>query len=818
MEDYERLGAFYLGRRYDPDARTPTPELILYDSKDLSTHAVLMGMTGSGKTGLGIALIEEAAIDGIPVIAIDPKGDLANLALTFPRLLPEDFEPWVDSGEATRDGATVSEYAAKVARRWRDGLAEWGQGADRIERLRSAAEVEIFTPGSAAGTPVCALRSFSAPPRNVLADPDALRERIASAASSLLALIGIDADPIRSREHILISKVLEHSWGAGRSLGMADLIREVQSPPFERVGVFDVESFYPSRDRTGLAMELNNLLASPGFAAWMDGVPLELPRFLRTESGKPKISVFSIAHLSEAERMFFVTLLLNEVLAWMRTQSGTGSLRAIVYMDEVFGYFPPVKNPPSKTPMLTLLKQARAFGVGMVLATQNPVDLDYKGLANAGSWFIGRMQTQRDMDRVLEGLEGASAAAGAHFDRAQFERWIAGLGKRVFLLNNVHDDAPVLMQTRWVLSYLRGPLTRDHIQRLSVHRPAESPVRTAPPPTVAPPSGSSSVTGSSPRATDEPSQPLLPPEVPQRFVPAHRSPRAGEHRYFRPSLLGTAKVHYVSAKNDVDHWETVTWGAAVDPERESAPWDEAVRLAERPDLESEALESGSYGALPSWITGAKRFGRLGREFAQHVYQNQRLTIFAAEGTPLVSSVDETEADFRMRLRQELRERRDAEIEKLRGKFAPKLARLEERIRRAEDKVEKEREQYEEKRTGSMISFGVTVLGALFGRKLASAGNVGRAASSARSVTRAAREKADIARAEESLEVLQEDRDQLQKEFDGQVEAIQLEIDPQTVELETVEITPRKGDIDVEEVLLVWEPWRVDPRGVLQPDV
>ncbi len=284
--------------------------------------------------------------------------------------------------------------------------------------------------------------------------------------TSLLGLVGVEADPVKSREHILVSTILRVAWTEGRDLDLAGLIQQIQSPPVKRVGVLDVEAFFPSKDRFALAMTLNNLLAAPGFAAWMEGEPLDVQSLLYTPEGKPRVSIFSIAHLGDAERMFFVSLLLNQMVGWMRNQSGTTSLRALVYMDEIFGYFPPVANPPSKQPLLTLLKQARAFGVGVVLATQNPVDLDYKGLSNAGTWFIGRLQTERDKARVLDGLEGAAAGAGGRFDRGKMEETIAGLGNRIFLMNNVHEDAPVVFETRWAMSYLRGPLTRDQIKTL----------------------------------------------------------------------------------------------------------------------------------------------------------------------------------------------------------------------------------------------------------------------------------------------------------------------------------------------------------------
>ena len=380
-DDYEKLGSFYLGRVIGADgAATDAP--LLYDAKDLTTHGVCVGMTGSGKTGLCLALLEEAAIDGIPALAIDPKGDLGNLLLTFPQLRAEDFAPWIDPAEAARAGATPADYAKTVAERWRKGLADWGQSPERISAFRNAADVAIYTPGSTAGRPLRLLRSFDAPPPALASDPEAVRERLQAAVSSLLALLGIDADPIQSRESILLQNIVSAAWSKGENLDLAALIRAIQQPPFERVGVFDLESFYPAKERMALAMNLNNLLASPSFGAWLEGEPLDIARLLYTPEGKPRLSVLSIAHLSDGERMFFVTLLLSELVAWMRAQPGTQSLRALLYMDEIFGYFPPTANPPSKQPMLTLLKQARAYGVGVMLATQNPVDLDYKGLAN----------------------------------------------------------------------------------------------------------------------------------------------------------------------------------------------------------------------------------------------------------------------------------------------------------------------------------------------------------------------------------------------------------------------------------------------------
>ena len=460
---YEKLGVFYLGRPVDPATGETAAVPFLYDSKDLVTHALCVGMTGSGKTGLCVSLLEEAALDGVPALVIDPKGDLGNLLLTFPDLAPADFEPWVDPEAARRAGKSRADFAADQAAAWRDGLARWDEDGARIRRLREAAEFTLYTPGSSAGTPVSVLASFAAPPPALLADGDLLRDRIATTVSSLLALVGVDADPVRSREHILLSLLFERAWRDGRDLDLAALIQQVQAPPVDKVGVMPLDTFFPANDRFGLAMALNNLLASPGFESWLEGEPLDVDRLLYTPEGRPRVAIFSIAHLSETERMFFVSLLVAQVVGWVRSQAGTSSLRALLYMDEIFGFLPPVAEPPSKRPLLTLLKQGRAYGFGVVLATQNPVDLDYKGLSNIGTWFLGRLQTQRDKDRLLDGLEGA----GGTTDRGELDRLLSRLDKRVFLAHDVHEGAPVLFRTRWAMSYLAGPLSREQIKRLS---------------------------------------------------------------------------------------------------------------------------------------------------------------------------------------------------------------------------------------------------------------------------------------------------------------------------------------------------------------
>src|SRR4051795_4679199 len=585
---YEKLGAFYLGRPYDAARGEAAPAPLLYDSRDLLTHAVAVGMTGSGKTGLLIGLLEEAAIDHIPALVIDPKGDLADLLLTFPELRPADFAPWVDPDAAARAGRTPEAFAAKEAETWRNGLARWDQNGERIARLRAVADFAIYTPGSEAGLQVSILSSLEAPPPEVIADGDALRERIGTVVSSLLSLLDIESDPIQGREHILLASVFDAAWRSGRGLDLAALIQQIQKPPVERVGVMDLETFFPAKDRFGLAMAFNNLLGSPGFAAWLRGEPLDVDRLLYTPSGKPRVAVFSIAHLSDRERMFFVALLLNQTLGWMRAKAGTPSLRAILAIDEVFGYMPPVAEPPSKRPLLTLLKQARAFGLGVVLASQNPVDIDYKGLSNVGTWFLGRLQTERDKQRLMDGLEGA--AAGGSFARARIEQILSGLTNRVFLLHDVHQDEPVLFQTRWTLSYLRGPLTRPEIKRLM------DPVKQAPP--AAPvktqePTGVSAAAAAPTAAPAGPAQevaPVLPPDVSQRFLPLRAKP---EGIVYAPCLFATASVHYQDAKRGIDHGEEISLLTPIGDE--GADWYAAgaVELT-RDELEAEPVAGARF--------------------------------------------------------------------------------------------------------------------------------------------------------------------------------------------------------------------------------
>ncbi len=873
---YEKLGVFYLGARKHATGgaggtggtggtgataatgATDHRDLVLYDSKDLTTHAVCVGMTGSGKTGLCAVLLEEAAIDGIPAICIDPKGDLANLALTFPGLSAEEFRPWVDEGDASRAGLSVDDFARVTADKWRAGLASWSQDAARIARLRAAADVAIYTPGSSAGLPLSVLRTLRAPGAggdggnggDAAGDADALRERVQSTVTGLLALLGIDADPLRSREHVLLSNIVHRAWTDGLDVSLADLIAAIQRPPFEQVGVLDVESFFPAKDRFTLAMALNNLLASPGFAAWTEGDALDVQRLLWTPAGKPRLAIVSIAHLSDAERMFFVTLLLNEVVAWMRRQSGTSSLRALLYMDEVAGYLPPVANPPSKAPMLTLLKQARAFGLGVVVATQNPVDIDYKALANAGTWFLGRLQTERDKLRVLDGLAGASAASGRAFDRDAADRLLSSLASRTFLLHSVHEDAPCVFESRWALSYLRGPLTRPQIRALTQTKPAAAPAPadspaaqpafTPPPPTSwSPPPASpgapatwgtnaaplpfgaafaapsddksgaafGTAPGAPQAAAPQPAssvgdggpRPVLPPGVPQGFLSLRDAAPPPGPRVLRPALLGLARTRFSSANPPVEHWrrDVILAEIGEDP---SAIWEGATRLdPEKAQIAQDVPAAGAvtrFAPVPSSAAQPRFYAGWARDLAAWLFREGGMTLTVCEAAALAARPGESEGDFLVRVRLALRERRDAEIAKLRQRFAPRVASIESRIRTAKDRVDREASQAKHAKLQSAIGIGGAILSFLGGGRRS-------VSSAARGTLRAAQQGEDVDRAEAGLDELERQRAALTAEIEAAVAALHAQFDDARPVLATTEVRPRRSDIMVERVLLVW---------------
>jgi hypothetical protein len=802
VSDIEALGAFYLGRRIDGATGARTADPVLVDAKDLTTHAVIIGMTGSGKTGLGIGLLEEALLDRVPVIAIDPKGDLGNLALRFPALRPADFRPWVDPQQAAQEGTTPDALADATATRWRDGLAAWGQDGARIQRLVDAADVTVYTPGSRAGRPLSVLRAFTAPPEAIRLDDELLRERVAATATSLLALVGLEADPLTAPEHLLLSTLLDGAWREGRDLDLAALITGIQAPPFATVGVMPVDTVFPPKDRLALAMRLNALLAAPSFQGWMQGEPLDTAALLHDAAGRPRASILSIAHLGDAERMFFVTLLLADLIAWMRQQPGTGSLRAILYLDELFGYMPPVAAPPSKALLLTLLKQARAFGVGVVLATQNPVDLDYRGLSNTGLWLIGRLQTERDLARVMDGLAGV--AGGVPFDRPAMERTISGLGKRVFLMRSIHEPAPLLLETRWTLSYLAGPMTREQLRTLpptAAATGAPQPSAAVPPAPALATAGAGAGAGAG-TASDATARPVLPAEIPQVVLPWDGAEPPAR---YRPAVLGVADVTFVQQRLAVAEQRRVVRLAPLAEGLVALDWDAGEALP----LEVEALgqvlpATGRFAAVPRLAATARSYAAWGKTLQKWVVTTEVLTRWRAPGLKLASEPGEDERAFRIRVMAHAHEARDAAVEALRARYAPKVTALQDKVRRAEQAVAREQAQATQATMDTAISLGGALLGALLGRGKVS-GAVGRVGTAARGAGRAVQQRGDVARAQETLEELRAQEVALADTVRQEAEALAARHEAQREEVEAVAVRAKAADVQVVLVALAWVP-------------
>jgi hypothetical protein len=768
VELYEKLGLFYLGRDIDKTTQEATDALTLLKNKNFTTHAAIIGMTGSGKTGLGIGLIEEAAIDNIPSILIDPKGDMGNLLLTDPTFNPKNFEPWVED-EANNKNENVASYAEKIASMWQKGIKSDYQDETRVAKLH-AVEKTIYTPGSSSGISINILGSLEAPPQEVLNDSDTFASYLKSTVSSLLSLIKIEADPVSSKEYLLIAQILANRWTAGESLSLEKLIAEVIAPEFDKVGVLPLESFYPQEKRFALATKFNAIIASPTFASWLQGDALDIQKLLYDENGKAKIAIMSIAHLSDEERMFFVTILLNKYIAWMRRQSGTSALKAILYMDEIYGYFPPSKNPPSKEPMMLLLKQARAFGTGVVLSTQNPVDLDYKGLSNIGTWFIGRLQTSQDIERVIDGLGGK---VGASYSKSEIKALLANLKKRTFFLKSAHLEDIRLFSTRWVMSYLKGPLKSAEISKLMAAKKAAKP---------------QTLMSKVPKETGFENFVHLDKSIKQKYA----VDVTGQNN-FRATLQAKVEVHYFSSSKGIDENQELCLNLEL-YEEDTIDWENAENLERCPNYAESAPSNASYAPLPKEITNDKGLKRTKKELIDWIYKNKRLKLFKTTSPRLTSKPNESLADFKVRLKDILDEKREEEIEKLQKRYEKKEKMLLKRLQRAQEKVAKE----EADASKSMIDTGIAILGALFGRS--SSAKLGRAFSKG---SRAYKERGDIGRAQEALDEIHEELELLTEELEEKIEELAEKFDVDNVEIKDASMKPKKSDIDVEELLVVW---------------
>ncbi|HUP17619.1 MAG TPA: DUF87 domain-containing protein [Acidimicrobiia bacterium] len=810
-------GHFYLGGLIDgTGARTGA---LTYEAADLTTHGVIVGMTGSGKTGLAIDLLEEALLSGIPALIIDPKGDMTNLLLNFPDLAPTDFRPWIDESAARRQSVTADELAAQVAGQWKDGLASWEIDQARMRRLADNAALTVYTPGSTSGTPLNVLGSLSAPRQGAASDAgvandgvdtEAIRDEIEGFVSSVLVLAGIKSDPISGPEHILLATIIENAWSQGQDLDLASLIVRVQQPPFRQLGVFELDAFIPPGDRTALALRLNGLVASPSFAAWRQGEPLDIGALLGHRpdaAGKTHGAIFYLAHLSEPERQFFVTLLLSKLVTYMRGQPGSSDLRALVYMDEVAGFCPPTAEPPSKKPILTLAKQARAFGYGMVLTTQNPMDFDYKVMSNAGTWMIGRLQTERDKARILDGMQSASGGV----DLADLDKSISGLDKRQFLLHMSRGKPPVVFTTRWAMSYLAGPLTKDQLSKLpgaeavvsqeSVPQPAPPAVGEPPPPPLsmeAAPQAPTSpeVVVVAPAAAPGMQVFFLDPAAPWAAkIGAVTSPAAT----LKPMVAATVNLLYDEAPARIEHREVfeaiLTMPGQPMTDQNVIAVDHDVR-----DFTQTAPDGAQFSGPEHPIGKASFWTGLRTDLVDYLVASRRIRVWKNPGLKLYSRVGELESEFRARCIETANDQSDRAIASLRDKYRVRIEGVRDQLAVADRRVADLDADIEARRQEEVMSGAGDLLGAILGGRRRN--TISRAASR-RSQTRqteARREKAAGTKADKLADLAD-----LEAELADDVLTITSKWDDMAALIEPVEIPLEKVDVKVAEIKLVWVP-------------
>jgi hypothetical protein len=815
----EKLGSFYLGGKYNLKINQISKNPVNYDARDLTTHAVCVGMTGSGKTGLCIGLLEEAALDKVPAIIIDPKGDITNLMLQFPKLRPEDFKPWINPDDARRKGKTVDEYSKITADLWRNGLSGWGIDPSRILALKEAADFAIFTPGSDSGIPISLMSSLEAPNLDFEENSEVIREQITGTVAALLELVSVKVDPVRSREAILLATIFEQFWRRNKDLDLTKLITSIQKPPVRKLGIFDVDTFYPEKDRFQLAMAFNSLVASPNFQSWLQGEPLDIDKLLYTKQGKPRHCIFYLAHLSERERMLIVTLLLEKVLIWTRRQTGTTSLRALLYFDEVFGFMPPVAEPPSKRPLITLLKQARAFGLGCVLVTQNPVDIDYKALTNTGTWFIGKLQTERDKNRVLAGLKGATLQAGGE-DTKNYSEIISSLKSRVFLYHNVHENQPIVFNTRWVMSYLRGPLTRPQVGVLMTNKKERFNEENV---------ESYKYIADKTREEDRirnlsENLPTLPPSISQVFVPINISKikvqqilnqKTGSeitiekiHLAYKPTIFGNAIIRFLNRKYKID--QQIEKNIISQPLEEASflDWKSAKETTTRSDDLLSNQESISnvktyFDSVPAFANSSKEFKNLSKDLQDFLYYETSLKLRENLELDIIQNPQESERDFQIRLLQVSREQRDDEVDKLKKKYEKKLDKLEDKLEKLEFDLASDKSEYEARKREEFLGAGESVLGFFLGSRRTTT-----ASKAARKRRLTSKAKRKIEKSKEGINKTKKDTAELESKLEKAVNKIVEKYEKAAERISWEEIKPKKTDIKVKMIALAWQPFWV----------
>lgn len=779
--DYEKLKLFYIGKQKVENSFVP----LVYKNKDLLTHAAIIGMTGSGKTGLGISLLEEAAIDNIPSIIIDPKGDMTNLLLTFPNLQGSDFEPWIEEQDAQNNGQTLKEFAINTANLWKTGLENDFQNSSRIEKLKNSADFTIYTPGSDAGVQISILSSFKAPSKEVLEDNDLLISLVNSTVSSILSLIAEQNDS-SSKESILISSIFMNYFTQSKDLTLEELITLIVTPPFAKIGIFDLETFFAQSERLKLALKLNTIIANPSFKTWIEGETLDISNLLYDENGKAKVSIFSIAHLNDSQRMFFVSLLLNQMVSWMRRQEGTTSLKALLYMDEIFGYFPPNANPPSKQPMLTLLKQARSFGIGIILSTQNPVDIDYKGLANIGTWFIGRLQTKQDKEKVIDGL---SSANEGNLDKDEIMNLISSLEKRNFILKNINEDGIKIFQTRWALSYLKGPIPKDGIKKLMSNKRTNSSSKNE---------EKNEDTITQINIEKGISKPIITSNLNEKYLYSSQN----SAYYLQPYLVCSCDIHYINSTKNIDLETTETCKIYLDEEMKNINFDEKEEI-ENSNFETKERPNSHYYELPTFIQSEKELKTIEKDFVDYIYRNSKLTLYKNDELKLTSKQNESLGDFKIRLQDRLNEKIDLEVEKLQTKFQKENDSIENKLSKLYEKLEREEQQATSTTTDTIISIGTSILGAFFG-KSSTATTLGKVATSARGATKILKEKNDVKYVQNEINQLEEQRNSLKTMLENEIEKINSTNLSSNFPIEELFIKPKRSDIYNVKLELLWQ--------------
>lgn len=780
--DYEKLKLFYIGKEKIDDNFVP----LVYKNKDLLTHAAIIGMTGSGKTGLGISLLEEAAIDNIPSIIIDPKGDMTNLLLTFPSLQGSDFEPWIEEQDASNNGLSVKEFAQNTANLWKNGLERDFQNASRIEKLKNCADFTIYTPGSDAGVQISILSSFKAPNKEVVEDNDLLVSLINSTVSSILSLIEEKSDTT-SKESILISSIFMSYFKENKDLTLEELITLIVTPPFSKIGVFDLETFFAQSERLKLALKLNNIIANPSFKTWIEGETLDISNLLYDETGKAKVSIFSIAHLNDSQRMFFVSLLLNQMVSWMRRQEGTTSLKALLYMDEIFGYFPPNSNPPSKQPMLTLLKQARSFGIGIILSTQNPVDIDYKGLANIGTWFIGRLQTKQDKEKVIDGL---SSANEGNLNKDEVMNLISNLEKRNFILKNINEDGIKIFETRWALSYLKGPISKDGIKKLMSEKKKQN------------------ISTQKVENENQTTQINIEKGIPKPIITSNLTEKylyssQNSAYYLQPYLICSCDVHYIDAPKNIDFEEKISYKIYLDENMKNIDFEEKEELRNN-SFEEKEKPNSFYYELPNFIQKEKDLKAIEKDFMDYIYRNSKLTLYKNEFLKITSKQTESLNDFKIRLQDRLNEKIDLEVEKLKIKFVKENDSIETKLSKLYEKLQKEEIQATSTTTDTIISIGTSLLGAFFGNSVINRTNIGKVATSAKGASKILKERNDVKQVENEILELQQQKEALKTLLENEIEKINLANQSSNFPIEEIFIKPKRSDIYNTKLALLWQ--------------